>query len=377
VSALAPRLREASGEVEAQRSLTEPLVEALVEAGLYRLPLPRALGGGQVDPLTYFEVIEALARADSAAAWSVLISTSTMTIAVRGLGDPVLAALFPAPRQAVMAGSGPPRGRAVPVPGGYRVTGRWSQGSNILIAGWVQVGCHLWDGDRPRPGPDGRPVYLRCILPAAEAEVLDTWDTTGMRGTGSHDFAFRDAFVPAERVHGAADEAGRLEPVYRFAGWTHVAHAALGLGIARVALDAFVGLAAGKQATWLPEEGRLAGRGTIQAQVARAEALVGGGRAYVREATADVWETVCRGELPSPTQRAVYRLAIAQAMAQAVAAVDLLFSLGGASAIYATSPLDRCLRDIHTAAAHVWVAPDTYELAGRLLLGLDPGSPNI
>jgi hypothetical protein len=97
----------------------------------------------------------------------------------------------------------------------------------------------------------------------------------------------------------------------------------------------------------------------------------------VRESTRNVWETVERGELPSPEQRAVYRLAIAQAMANAVQAVDLMYSLGGASAIYATSRLDRCLRDVHTAAAHVWVAPDTYELAGRLLLGLDPGSPNI
>ena len=112
-------------------------------------------------------------------------------------------------------------------------------------------------------------------------------------------------------------------------------------------------------------------------KVARAEALVGSGRAYVREATRDLWETVCRGERPSPGQRAIYRLAIAQAMTNASEAVDLMYSAGGASAIYATSRLDRCLRDAHTAAAHVWVAPDTYELAGRLLLGLDPGSTTI
>jgi len=156
-----------------------------------------------------------------------------------------------------------------------------------------------------------------------------------------------------------------------------VAHAAVGLGIARVAIEEFIGLAGGKQATWLPAEGRLAGRTTVQAKVAEAEALVGSGRAYAREATRDTWETVCRGERPSPEQRAVYRLSIAQAMANALQAVDLMYSLGGATAIYATSRLDRCLRDARTAAAHVWVAPDTYELAGRLLLGLDPGSPTI
>jgi len=377
VEALTPRLRAASDEVERGGSLTEPLLQAMVEAGLYRMFLPRALGGGEVDPLTYFEVIEALARADSAAAWSVLISTSTMTGTVRGLPDTLLAGLFTSPRQAVMAGSGPPRGRAIPALGGYRLTGRWSQGSNILLAAWLHVGCHLYDGEQPRPGPDGRPVYLRCVVPAARAEVIDTWHTTGMRGTGSHDWSLTDVFIPEERVHGVTDQWPRPQPLYRFEGWTHVAHAAVGLGIARVAVDEFINLAGGKEATWHASEGRLATRTTIQAKVAQAEALVGSGRAYVREATRDAWETVVRGERLSPERRAVYRLAIAQAMANAVQAVDLMFSLGGASAIYATSRLDRCLRDAHTAAAHVWVAPDNFEVAGRLLLGLDPGSATI
>jgi indole-3-acetate monooxygenase len=377
VGELAPRLRAAADQIEGGRSLTEPLVMALVDAGLYRMLLPRSLGGGEVDPLTYFDVVDALAQADSAAGWSVLISTSTITMTARGLPDETLAAMFTSPREMVMAGSGPPKGRAVRAPGGYRLTGRWSQGSNILIARWIHVGCHLYDGDRPCLGPDGRPIYLRCVLPASQTEAVDTWDTTGMRGTGSHDFTITDAFVPDERVHGASESSHRPEPLYQFVGWTHVAHAALGLGIARVALDEFIGLAGGKRATWHASEGMLATRTTIQAKVARAEALIGSGRAYVREATRDTWETVSRGLPPSPEQRAVFRLAVAHAMDNAIEAVDLMYRVGGASSIYATSRLDRCLRDVHTAAAHVWVAPDTYELAGRLLLGLDPGSPNI
>jgi indole-3-acetate monooxygenase len=377
VQALAPRLRAESDETEARRSLAEPLVQAMVDAGLYRMLLPRSLGGGEIDPLSYFDVIEALAEADSAAAWSVLISTGAMTNTARALPDEPLAAMFRSPRDAVMAGSAPPRGRAVPVPGGYRLTGRWSQGSNILVARWVHVGCHLHDGAGPRLDSAGRPVYVMCALPASDIRVIDTWNTTGMRGTGSHDFAIDDAFVPDDRVHGVIEDSHRPGPLYRFFGWTHVAHAAVGLGLARVAIDEFVGLARGKEATWLASEGRLATRTTIQAKVAQAEALVGAGRAYVREATCDTWQTVCRGERPSSRQRAVYRLAIAHAMANAIQAVDLMYSAGGATAIYAQSRLDRCLRDVHTAAAHVWVAPDTYELAGRLLLGLDPGSATI
>jgi alkylation response protein AidB-like acyl-CoA dehydrogenase len=377
VRALAPRLRAASDEIEAARSLSEPLVQALADAGFYRMYLPRSLGGGELDPLTYFDVIEALAQIESAAAWSVLISTGAMTITARGLPDETLRAMFTSPRKTIMAGSGPPKGRAVTVTGGYRLTGSWTQGSNVRLAGWVLAGCHLYDGDRPRLGPDGAPVYLRCVLPSSEVEIFDTWHTTGMRGTGSHDFAITDVFIPDARVHRGTDPSQRPQPLYQFVGWTHVAHAAIGLGIARVAIDEFIALAQGKSATWHASEGRLATRTTIQAKVAQAEALVGAGRAYVREATRDIWDTVCRRETPSPSQRAVYRLAVAEAYANAVRAVDLMYNVGGATAIYARSRLDRCLRDVHTAGAHVWVAPDTYELAGRLLLGLDPGSPNI
>src|SRR2546422_3336206 len=252
-----------------------------------------------------------------------------MQLPVRGLAERPWAQMFASPRKTILAGSGPPKGRAVPVPGGYRLTGRWSQGSNILIAGWVHVGCHLYDGDQPRIGPDGNPVYLRCVLPASQAEAADTWHTTGMRGTGSHDFTITDVFIPEERVHGASEESLRPQPLYQFVGWTHVAHAALGLGIGRVAIDEFITLAGGKEATWLPAEGRLPSRPTIHAKVGRPQALVGSGRAYVREATRDLWGTVCRGEGPSPGQRAVYRLGIAQAMTNASEGVELMDRPGG------------------------------------------------
>ena len=374
---LAPGIRAASDEIERGRSLTEPIVQALADAGLYRMFLPRSLGGGEVHPLTYFDVVEELTRADSAVGWSILISTSTMTSAARAFRDEVLVPAFSSPRRTIMGGSAPPRGRAVPAPGGYRLTGRWTQGSNVLIAGWFHVGGHLWEGERAAVGADGGPIYVQCLISTADVQVIDTWTTTGMRGTGSHDYAVTDLFVPAEHVHGAVVDCHRPEPLYQFVGWTHIAHAALGLAIARVAIDEFIGMAGAKKGTWMAGEGQLAGRTTIQAKVAQAEAAVGSGRAYVREATADMWETVCRGDRPAPDQRAIYRLAVAQAMANAVQAVDLMYAAGGASAIYARSPLDRCLRDVRTAAAHVWVAADTYELAGRLLLGLDPKSTTI
>jgi len=349
----------------------------MAEAGLYRLLVPRALGGHELDPLAYFDLVEDLAAIDSAVGWSVLISTSSTTGMLRGLPDDVIRSLFTTPRRSIVMGSAPPKGRAVTAPGGYRVTGRWSQGSNILIASWVDVGCIVHDGDQPRRGDDGRAEQRIVVLPASEAQVFDTWNTTGMRGTGSHDFGFTDCFVPEERTMLAGVPSKRPGPLFRFPGWTHSAHAALGIGVARVAIDAFLEMAGAKRATWLPGEGELSGRGTVQAKVGQAEALVGSARAYVRAMLGDLWDTVSAGESPTPRQRAAYRLSIAQAMVSCVQAVDLMFSAGGASAIYATSALDRCLRDIHTAHAHVWAAPDNFEIAGRLLLGLDPGTPTI
>src|SRR5262245_19049949 len=217
VRALAPRLCAASAEVERGRTLTEPLVQAMVDAGLYRMLLPRSLGGGEVDPLTYFDVVEALARIESAAAWSVLISTSTMTGTVRAFADEQFRAFFTTTRQTIMGGSAPPKGRAVAVPGGYRLTGRWSQGSNVLIAGWMHLGCHVYEGDTARRGEDGRPVYRYCMVPTSKVEVLDTWNTTGMRGTGSHDYTVTDVFIPERHVHPAVDRSPHHpQPLYQF-----------------------------------------------------------------------------------------------------------------------------------------------------------------
>src|SRR5262249_15508079 len=205
VERLAPALRAASEEIERGRSLTEPIVAGLIEGGLYRMLLPRSLGGAELDPLGYFDVVEQLARVESAAAWSVLISTSTLMSTVRALPDDELIPVLAAPRGAVMPGSAPPRGRARPVPGGYRLSGTWTQGSNVLLAGWLHLGCHVYDGDAPRTGPDGRPLYRQCLISTSDVEVHDTWHTTGMRGTGSHDYTARDVFVPAARVHAAAE----------------------------------------------------------------------------------------------------------------------------------------------------------------------------
>src|SRR5262245_30393193 len=193
----------------------------------------------------------------------------------------------------------------------------------------MRLGCHVYDGDAPRLGPDAKPVYRICLVPTSELQVLDTWTTTGMRGTGSHDYTVTDVFIPDDRVHPATERSAfRPQPLYQSpAGPTWRTPPSAWPSRAWPSRSSRA-LAAEKQATWLPAEGRLAGRTTVQAKVAEAEALVGAGRAYAREATGDTWDTVCRGERPSPRQRAVYRLSIAHAMDNALRAIDLMYRLG-------------------------------------------------
>lgn len=349
----------------------------MVEAGFFRMLVPAAFGGGEVTPFTYMDVIEELAYADGAAGWCVLISTSSMWQCVSKLRPDVAATMFGSAQNAIVAGSAVPHGRAVPVEGGYRVTGRWTMGSGIEHSRWVMAGCMVMDGDAPARDANGAPRIRMTVFPAAEAEVIDTWTSTGLRGTGSHDFAVSNLFIPEERTFSSLDRPHQSGPLYHLPFMPQLAHAAHALGIARAAFDEFLDLAGAKTPTWSPSRNVLRERPTIQAKVARAEALTGSARSYLYSMARVPWDIVLAGERPSPPQRARFRLAIANAMTASVEAIDLLYGAAGASAVYAASPLDRCFRDIHTAAAHVWVAPETYELVGRILLGLEPGTTMI
>jgi alkylation response protein AidB-like acyl-CoA dehydrogenase len=372
--ALLPRIRAAAGEIERERRLPVPLVQALADAGLFRMAMPPALGGAAVDPLTRFEVIEALATADAATAWCLEIGSGVAWMVGGWLREDVARAILcRQPYDLVCGAVAVARGRATPVPGGYRLTGRWPWGSGCTHSTWI-AGAGVVDGAGVPPGADGGPVVRVFVVPASEVEIIDTWTSIGLRGSGSHDYAVRDVFVPQERTFSLlTDSPARPGPLYAFRGLYLAPAAGLALGVARAAIEALVQLAAVKvpnRATALLRE-----RGMVQAQVAQAEALVGSARAFAYEVIADLWRTLLAGDAPSVRQRARYRLAITHAVQTAAQAVDLMYGAAGGSAVYAGSPLERQFRDIHTLAQHASLAPITLEPAGRMLLGLEPGAP--
>ena len=371
VRALAPRIRAAADEIERDRRLPPALVQAMKDAGIFRMTLPRAWGGPEIDLLTQIRVIEELAAADGSVGWCAMIG-SDGGFWSSFLDDAVGRELY-RDLDAVTGSSTRPTGRAVAVDGGFRVSGRWGFGSGCQHSTWMVSNCVVYDGDAPRLGEGGAPETRLCYLPMADCTVLDTWTTTGLRGSGSHDYTAADVFVSVERTFNQfTSPVRRPEPLYALRTLYTANGIAVPLGIARAAVDAFLGLAEGKvtrRGTGLRDEA------FVQTAVARADALVHAARAYVYDVMGAVWDALVRGEELSPQLRARYRLCLAAACKLCVEAVDLIYEAGGGASPYAAQPLDRLLRDVHTAQQHMMFSPKVYEATGRLLLGLEPGLP--
>jgi alkylation response protein AidB-like acyl-CoA dehydrogenase len=259
----------------------------------------------------------------------------------------------------------------VVVDGGYRVTGRWPLGSGCQHSAWIVGGCRLLDGDRPRLGPDGVPVMRLMFFPACSCEILDTWHSIGLRGTGSHDYAVTDLFVPAARSLSFREPPSAPGPLYALPtiALFGTVLAAVPLGIARHAIDILTELAGTKIAT--RSQQALREDATMRGDLGRAEALLRSGRAFLYEALDQAWQVVTAGETLSVTQRATMWLASTHATNVAKQATKLMYSAGGATSAYTSSGLERCLRDVHAAGQHLTLASTNYEMVGQALLGSD------
>lgn len=373
VRALAPAIRARAEEIEEGRRVPLDLVQALAATGVFRLCLPRALGGLEADVATLLDVIEEVARADGSTGWIVMIG-ATSGLVSGYLPLDTAREIFGAP-DVVTGGVFAPRGRAIVVDGGYRATGRWAFGSGSEHCGWLLGGCVVIEDGQPRLLARGLPDSRMMFFPARDVRIIDTWTVSGLRGTGSHDLEVSDVFVPAGRsVSIVTDRPREQGPLYRFPvfGLLALGIAAVATGIARTAIDELVRLAGGKTPTGSTRT--LGERGVVQMQVAQAEAALESSRAWLRAAVATAWASAARGDAIPVAERATLRLAATEATIRAAKAVDLMYDAGGGSSIYATSALQRCFRDVHVATQHAMVAPSTYELTGRLLLGLDTDS---
>ena len=378
-AALGPTIRGYQDEIEREQRIPEALVEQLREAGLYRMVVPRELGGSQVDPLTYLRAVELAAESDGSVGWNLANNAIGQLVAL-ALSDEGVRDIYGRGPDVIMAGTVVPGGgRGVPTEGGFVVSGRWRFGSGCRESDWMLGTFELVDGDRPRRNPDGTPVFMRGFFPAADCSVIDSWDVTGLRGTGSHDWAVREVFVPQRRTVGFAGAPlanqwsrwpGALYalPVQAFIG-PH--HSVVATGIARAGIDALTELAGRKIPRARP--GLLREQAQVQEWVGRAEALLAAGQAYRTAVITDVWETVVAGRPTSLEQRARCRLAASYAVDSARQAMDLMYRAGGTTSVERGHRLARCWRDVNVVGQAITVLPEWYPLTGRVFLGLDPG----
>jgi alkylation response protein AidB-like acyl-CoA dehydrogenase len=367
---LAPALRARADETERGRRVPLDLVGEMADAGIFRMCVPRAIGGGEVEPGILLRVLETLGEADGSAGWCAMIG-ATSGLLSGYLPAPAAAEIYGDAR-AIAGGVYAPTGKAVPTTGGYRVSGRWAFASGSEHCTWLMGGSVIVEDGAPWLLANGAPDAPLMLFPARDVEVIDTWTVSGLRGTGSHDIAVRDLFVPAEHAVSLVRDRPRAPgALYTFPafGLLAVGIAAVALGIARRAIDELVALAGGKTPTGSRRV--LAERPTAQVQVSEATALVRAGRAFLVEAVDAASNAARRSGAISVAMRADVRLAATNATLAAAKAVDLMYNAGGGTAVYATSLLQRCFRDVHVVTQHLMVAPATYELTGRLLFGVD------
>jgi indole-3-acetate monooxygenase len=369
--ALAPRIAAASDEIERERRLPAHLLAALVEAGLFRLLLPRSLDGAEIDPSSFTRIIETIAKADGSAAWC-LSQNTVCSIVAAWLPMDSARTIFGDDKAVLAWGPGP--ARAVAVAGGYRVTGSWSFASGGRHATWLGAHCLVYEADgTTRLGADGAPVERTLLWPAAATPMTDIWQVVGLRGTASDAYAATDLFVPDAFTLIRDNPAGRREAGPLYCMTTHLlfacGFAGVALGLARGLLDALVDLA--KEKTPRGYRTKLRESALAQTEIAVAEARLRAARMYLLGTIGEVWDGLQRTRQFSLDQRMAIRLAATHAIHEAVQVADTAYHAAGATAIFERNPFERRFRDIHAVAQQVQARRAHFETVGRHLLGLE------
>ena len=363
-------LLSSADESERATTLVPAAVAALEDAGLFGLKLPAVLGGAEADPVTQIDVIEAVSAIEASAGWCLMVGATTIALPGVFLGDAALAAVFAHGRIPRAAGCYMPTGQAVETAGGYRVTGRWAFASGIRHAAWVS--------GTARVVQDGRPTQARrvFVVPIGNVEIHDIWDVAGLRGTGSCDFSVKDHLVSDaftwDPDRAVPQRGGRLYHL-GMPGFVANEHAAFAIGVARCALDAITGLAGGKARG--PTPTLVAERPTFQRFVGAAATRLQAARALAVEANQAAWEAVKAGGRLTARQHAELRSVAVHATEVALEVTTGAFRAAGGSALYRSSVLQRCLRDLNTGAQHFMVNDSAYEALGQFVLGQAGAEP--
>jgi alkylation response protein AidB-like acyl-CoA dehydrogenase len=370
VARIRPDIERAADEGDALMTLPRSSVDLLTSSGLLQIKLPEVLGGREADLITQYEVIEAMAYADAAAGWCLMIGATSIAWPAVYLPDATVQEIFQgprAPRAAVMIA---PTGTARQSEGGYTLTGRWSFASGVRHSDWLSVGALV-----PDPQSD-RPRHLMFTVPTSAARIHDNWNTIGLRGTGSCDVSLEEIFVPTSFIYDVmTGEPARGGPLYRLGLPAFVAyeHAAFAIGVARRALDALIALAPSKKRGIPPSP--LVQRGSFLRDLGELDLRLRAARALVLERNQAAWAIVTAGGTPDLQLQAELRAAVTLATDVAVDVAAWAHRSAGSSAVYKPNVLERAVRDLFTATQHFVVSGTAYEIHGQALLGITDLNP--
>jgi alkylation response protein AidB-like acyl-CoA dehydrogenase len=367
-----PRIIALRDAIETSRRLPDDLARDLASAGFFRIFLPAAYGGLDLTPMDGIAVFEELAKADASVAWCVW-NGNTHWIAAQL--SPEAAHAIHCDPHVITANSTRPSGQAHVVDGGFRLTGRWSLVSGCELATWMVLWAAVYEDGKPRMLPSGGPEIRFMLLPANQCEIIDTWTVGGLRGTGSHDVAVHDVFVPLAFAAGFFDSHVLPETRYRIPAISRVIPGlgAMALGIAGTAIETLKEIAGAK--TPVRTTAMLRDTPDAQVRISQAEALVRSARLFLFDSLEQLWTKLLDTGKVTMEARALTRLAASHAVSSAVQAVDLVYIAGGASSIYASCPLERAFRDVHIMTQHIGVHPRVMHSTGRVLFGLESDTP--
>jgi indole-3-acetate monooxygenase len=360
----------ASDEIAQGRRLPPALLDKLHEAELFRLLLPRSSRGIETDPVTFFHVIETIAQADASTAWC-LSQAGGCAMSAAYLDLPVAQAIFSDPRAVLAWGPGP-RVKAVECEGGYTVSGVWAFASGGRHATWLGAHCPIFKADgSPKLDDKGAQAERTMLVRTEDVEWTDIWNTVGLRGTASDQFALKDFFVRSDHsiTREFERECRENGPLYRMGNGTcyQVGFAGVACGIARGALDCFLDLARNK----VPRGGKspLKDNAVVQSGLAQSEANLRAARAYLLQSMAEIWKHLCAGSMITVEQRMTVRMASTHAIHKAREAVDFAYNAAGATAIFDNHPLERRFRDIHTVTQQLQGRASHFETVGAWMMG--------
>jgi len=371
IESIAPVVAEHAAASEALGRLDEPTMVALRSTRLLQSFAPRALGGLEIDPVTQVIILEALARIDASTSWTLGIIAGVPGFLGAYLPATTARRLF-VDSVPPMVGSFLPKGIAEPVPGGYRVKGRWPYGSGIHHADWVSAGALV----------PGQPAGARLVLlPRNQVVVHDNWQVAGLRGSGSSDYSIEDQFVPEEMSFSLMDafmgKAVTAGAALRLGlpAWVAAFHIGIALGIARRALDEISTQAVEKGRGFPPSP--LPTQPHVQFALGKAETELASARAYGLQVTGDLYEEAKAGRVPSPARQAEARAASTYITEVAQRVTMTAFQAAGGTALFDTNPLQRCFRDITAAGQHFVVSQSAYRAVGQFKLAQPDANPML